>query len=140
MRSVESFIRLFREQGLKITPQRRLIFGLLAGDDTHPTAEEVYRRVRAVMPEVSRTTVYNTLRELVALGGLAPVDNLSKEGTRYDTNTDHHHHLFCAKCHALVDIDRDFEGIELPQEEAKGFRLVDYQVTFFGYCPDCQAD
>ncbi len=138
MRSVEDLVRLFRERGYKVTPQRRLIFELLAGDRSHPTAEEIYQRVRAVMPEVSRTTVYNTLRELITLGELRPVENLSEGGTRYDTNTTHHHHLFCVKCHALIDIDREFEGIELPPEEAAGFRLVNYQVTFYGYCPDCQ--
>ena len=140
MRSVESLIQLFRERGLKVTPQRRLIFELLAGDDSHPTAEAIYQRVRAVMPEVSRTTVYNTLRELVALGELAPVESLSESGIRYDTNTERHHHLFCLSCHALVDIERDFAGVELPPEEVAGYQLVNYQVTFYGYCPDCQTD
>ena len=140
MQSVEILIRLFRQKGLKITPQRRLIFELLAGDGSHPTAEEIYQRVRAVMPEVSRATVYNTLRELIALGELAPVVNLSEGGVRYDTNTAHHHHLFCVKCHALVDVDRDFGQIGLSPEEAAGYRLVNYQITFYGYCPDCRTD
>jgi len=54
----------FRQNGLKITPQRRVILELLAGDDSHPTAEQIYQRVLSIMPDVSRTTVYNTLREL----------------------------------------------------------------------------
>jgi hypothetical protein len=49
----------------------------------------------------------------------------------------HHHHLFCMRCHALIDISRDFKGLELSQETG-GYRIVKSQVTFYGYCPDCQ--
>jgi len=138
MQSADGLIKLFRQQGLKITPQRRVIFELLAKDDSHPTAEEIHRHVRSVMPEVSLTTVYNTLRELVALGELNEVEDLSEGGMRYDTNTTRHHHLFCMRCHALIDISRDFKGLELPQKERAGYRIVKSQVTFYGYCPDCQ--
>lgn len=139
MESVDTLTKLFRQKGLRITPQRRLIFELLTEDGSHPTAEEVYQRVLSVMPEVSRTTVYNTLHELVALEQLAEVEELSKSGTRYDINNTHHHHLFCMRCHALVDICRDFASIELPPEEAAGYRIVKGQVTFHGICPDCQS-
>ena len=111
---------------------------MLARDDSHPTADEVYQRVLSVMPEVSRTTVYNSLHELVALGELATVEELSESGTRYDTNNSDHHHLFCMRCHALVDIDRDFSGVELPPEERAGYDVVRSQVPFYGICPDCQ--
>jgi Fe2+ or Zn2+ uptake regulation protein len=139
MQSVEVLIKLFRQNGLKITPQRRVIFELLAKDGSHPTAEEIYQRVLSVMPEVSRTTIYNTLRELVTLGELTAVEDPSESGTRYDTNSSHHHHLFCMRCHALMDISRDFAGLQLPPEEAAGYRIVKSQVTFYGICPECQA-
>jgi Fur family peroxide stress response transcriptional regulator len=47
----------FRDNGLKITPQRWVILELLADDDSHPTAEQAYQRILSVMPGVSRTTV-----------------------------------------------------------------------------------
>jgi len=90
------------------------------------------------MPDISRTTVYNTLHELVAVGALVEVADLSGGGARYDTSTSQHHHLFCLGCHALVDIDRDFQRIELPPNENAGFCIVRRQVTFYGYCPNCQ--
>lgn len=138
MRSVDILIKLFRQNGLKITPQRRVIFELLAEDDSHPTADEIYQRVLSVMPEVSRTTVYNTLHELVSLDELTVVEDLIESGTRYDTNSSNHHHLFCMRCHALIDISRDFAGVELPPEETAGYRIVKSQVTFYGVCPGCQ--
>jgi len=139
MRSHEMLLDLFRQNGLKITPQRRMILGLLADDDSHPTAEQVYQRILLVMPDVSRTTVYNTLRELSDLGELTPVHTLSEGGQRYDTNNEEHHHLYCVRCHTLIDINRDFEALSLAPEETSGYRILSRQVTFCGICPDCQA-
>ena len=139
MKSLDELLERFRQNGLKITPQRRVILELLVQDDSHPTAEEIYQRVLSVMPDVSRTTVYNTLRELIALGELTEVQDLSEGGLRYDTDTSVHHHLFCMHCHALIDIDHDYEGLTLPPEEASGYQIVRHQVTFYGICPDCQA-
>ena len=128
-----------RQSGLRVTPQRRAILELLANDDSHPTAEQVYQRVLAVMPDVSRTTVYNTLGELSDLGELTPVHDVSEGGQRYDTNSEAHRHLYCVECHSLIDIDPDFEGMSLSPEEASGYRILSRQVTFHGICPDCQA-
>lgn len=139
MKSIEALIELCRQNGLKITPQRRIIFELLIDDDSHPTAEELYQRVLSVMPEVSRTTVYNSLHELIALGELQPIEDLNDSGIRYDINTANHHHLFCMGCHSLIDIERDFNGLELLPEETSGYQIMRRQVTFYGYCPGCQT-
>lgn len=138
LQSVEALVERFRREGYKITPQRRAIFETLIQDDSHPTAEEVYQRVSSVMPDISRTTVYNTLHELVAVGALMEVADLSEGGTRYDTSTNQHHHLFCLGCHTLVDVDHDFQRLALPTDETEGYRIVRRQVTFYGYCPNCQ--
>ena len=140
MKSLEILLELFRQNGLKITPQRRVILELLVQDDSHPTADEIYQRVLSVMPEVSRTTVYNTLHELIALGELTEVQDFSKGGLRYDTDTGVHHHLFCIHCHTLIDIDHRFECLTLPPTETSGYRIVRHQVTFYGICPNCQSD
>jgi Fe2+ or Zn2+ uptake regulation protein len=140
MQSADTLVRLFREQGLRITPQRRAIFELLADDDSHPTAEEVFQRLSSRMPDISRTTVYNTIRELVALGELVEVEDISVAGTRYDTRTGIHHHLLCLGCHALLDIAHDFEGLDLSTEETSGYQMIRRQVTFYGYCPACQRE
>ena len=139
MKSLEMLLEQLRQNGLKITPQRRVILELLVQDGSHPTADEIYQRVLLAMPEVSRTTVYNTLRELIAMGELTEVQGLSEGGLRYDTDTSAHHHLFCIRCHALIDIDHDFEGLTLPTEESSGYQIVRQQVTFYGICSSCQT-
>ncbi len=138
MPSSKMLIQLFRQSGRKITPQRRAILELLANEDTHPTAEEIYQRMAETMPDMSRATVYNTLHELVALGVLTEVQDLNENRLRYDTHTDIHHHLFCTRCHTLVDIHHDFQTLHLTPEEAAGYQITRHQVTFYGLCPECQ--
>ena len=138
MPTLEKLIELFRQNGRKITPQRRAMLELLAQDDTHPTAEEIYQQIAETMPDISRATVYNTLHELVALGGLTEVQDLSENRLRYDTHTGIHRHLFCTRCHTLIDIYHDFETLHLTPEEAAGFQILKHQVTFYGLCPECQ--
>ncbi len=138
MGSVDEMIRLFRQRGLRITPQRRAIFALLADDASHPTAEEVYQRVRQSLPDISRMTVYNTLRELVSFGELLEVETDLDRAGRYDPNTSHHHHLLCLRCHALVDVETLPDDLDIPLPDARGYRIVRSQVTYYGYCPACQ--
>jgi Fe2+ or Zn2+ uptake regulation protein len=135
---IKKIVESFRQKGLKITPQRRLVFQALTGDDNHPTADDIYQRVVSTLPDVSRTTVYSTLGELVAQGELVTI-HLDEGKTRYDTNTASHHHLICLSCHTLIDIHQDFDGLDLWSQEARGYHVVRQQVTFYGYCPDCQT-
>lgn len=139
MKSIDTLLSRLRQRGLRITPQRRVILEFLVNEESHPTAEQVYQRVSSLMPDISRTTVYNTLRELSDLGELAPVQDLSQGGQRYDTSTEPHHHLYCVACHKIIDIDRDFEGMSLSPEEASGYQILSHQATFYGICPDCQS-
>lgn len=139
MQSLDTLINVFRQNGLKITPQRRAILELLIGDNSHPTVDDIYQRVLKGMPDVSRTTIYNVLRELVALGVIIEVHDLSASGLRYDTNTGSHHHLYCTHCHDLIDIARNFKGLDISPEEATGYQIIKHQVTFYGICPKCQT-
>jgi len=138
-KSIDSYVRAFRGAGHKITPQRRLIFQILVEESGHLTAEQFYQRAQAVMPDISRSTVYSTLNTLVELGALAAVEDISSDATRYDSDTGSHHHLYCLACGKLVDIHPENEEPEMPCETISGFRIVKRQVTYYGYCPDCQA-
>lgn len=137
-KSIDNYVRAFRGAGHKITPQRRLIFQILVEESGHLTAEEFYQRAQAAMPDISRSTVYSTLNTLVELGALAAVEDISTGATRYDSDPGSHHHLYCLACGKLVDIHPETEEPEMPCETINGFQIVKRQVTYYGYCPDCQ--
>jgi len=136
MQRTEQLCDKFRSLGLKVTPQRRHIFQVLEGNGSHPSADEVYDRVKVSMPDISLATVYNTLRELVNLGEIRSLD-LGEGRSRYDPHTDGHHHLSCVRCRGVVDVACDTHALELAPEQQHGHRILGADVTFYGVCPTC---
>ena len=92
-----------RAAGLKLTPQRLAIVRELAADESHPTAQELYERLRPGLPTMSFATVYNTLDALTA-AGLCAALALSPGSGRFDPNMEPHHHLVCDGCGAVRDL------------------------------------
>jgi Fe2+ or Zn2+ uptake regulation protein len=138
VRSPEELTRIFRSRGLKITPQRQSIFRVLHGSTVHPTAEAVYDAVRDEMPAISLRTVYQTLNDLAAMGEIQAVD-LGTGSARFDPHTGHHHHLVCEGCGRVQDVEAEFSGVTVPDDEAFGFTVSTTEIVFRGRCRDCAA-
>ena len=64
----------FRDEGLRMTPQRHAVFRALHGDEPHPTVESVYDVVRQGMPTISLKTVYQIIHELESMGEVELID------------------------------------------------------------------
>jgi Fe2+ or Zn2+ uptake regulation protein len=139
MRDVDALTADLHARGLRVTPQRQLIYSLLAQEPSHPTVEAVHEAVVAVLPTVSLRTVYQTLHDLEAMGeiGLVQVGN---GPLRVDTRPDPHAHLLCTRCGGLHDVDVDLSGLELPIEQRRGFAVEDAEVIFSGCCPQCAGE
>lgn len=124
-----------RERGWRLTAQRRVIAEVLTGEHVHLTADEVLERAHGVLPEVSRATVYSTLRELVELGELLELSH-DDGRKRYDPNVaERHHHLVCVDCGRMLDVLAD--DPVLAAEQRHGFDVLEVEVTFRARCPDC---
>jgi Fur family peroxide stress response transcriptional regulator len=137
MSTVEHFCEQLRSQGRRVTPQRRAIIQvLLENDATHLTAEHIFTRVQAVMPDMSHATVYNTLRELVEMGTLRELD-LGLGERHYDVTMEDHAHLVCLGCGRVEDIPYNHSAPMLPPEHTQGFQIMDRIIMFRGYCPAC---
>src|ERR1041385_6330997 len=66
--SLDRMLAGVRAAGLKLTPQRLAIVRELATDESHPTAQELFERLRPALPTMSFATVYNTLDALATAG------------------------------------------------------------------------
>jgi Fe2+ or Zn2+ uptake regulation protein len=139
MRDVDALVADLHARGLRVTPQRELIYSLLAEEPSHPTVEAVHEAVVAVLPTVSLRTVYQAVHDLEAMGevGLVQVGN---GPLRVDTRPDRHSHLLCTSCGGLHDVDLDLSGLELPIEQQRGFAVEGAEVIFSGCCPGCAGD
>jgi Fur family ferric uptake transcriptional regulator len=129
-----------RDRGWRVTAQRRAVAEALQGEHVHLTADEVHRRARLALPEVSLATVYNTLGELVAMGEVTEVRH-APGPSRYDPNggVTPHHHLLCTTCGALFDVDP--ADVRTPQlgGDDHDFRVDAVDVLFRGTCATCLA-
>jgi Fur family transcriptional regulator, stress-responsive regulator len=137
MRTVDDLTERFREEGLRVTPQRQAIFRLLHGDASHPTVEALYERARDDMPTISLKTVYQTVHDLEAMGEVELI-HLGTGSVRVDPNVeDAHHHLICTVCGKVRDVLVDVHHLRLPARDRRGFTVADVEVHFRGVCDDC---
>ncbi len=139
MHRIHDLCTKLRDQGRRVTPQRRAIIQILVeSDGTHPTAEQVFARAQDTMPDMSPATIYNTLHELVEMDVLSELE-LGIGGRHYDLTTENHAHLVCMACKRVEDVPFDHEKLTLSTEHSHGFQMVNHSITFRGYCPDCAS-
>lgn len=136
-RDAELVARL-QEAGYRLTPQRLALVSLLAKDDSHPSADQIFARLREEHPTVSLATVYNTLDMLVELGEALTLD-LNEGCTRYDVRRPAAHpHVVCRKCGRVADLE--IAGLAGFVEEARAastFGDLQPRIYFDGLCPGC---
>ena len=94
---------MLRSAGLRLTPQRRAVVDALAGDTTHPLAEDVAAKLALRVPGVSLSTVYKTLHEFAAVGLIRELD--VGGAMRFDADPAHHAHLVCSECGRVSDFE-----------------------------------
>jgi Fur family peroxide stress response transcriptional regulator len=120
------------DSGLRNTPQREVVYSVLVGKRDHPTADEVFARVKSEMPTISLATVYNCLEALVQCDLVRQV-NFERGPTRYCPNLHPHAHFHDEATGATYDIDLPPALLEqLRSQLPSGYRASDVEVTFRG--------
>jgi len=134
-----SCIVTFKEKGLKLTPQRRLIVSAIHGTEAHLTAEEIIAYVQTRMPGINKSTVYRTL-ELLEEAGCVYKSELGDQFIYHHAEEGHHHHLVCSKCGKTVDCDEDlFLPVERAVRDKYGFQASFKHMVMSGLCKECTS-
>jgi len=142
-KKLEAFRAQFREH--KMTPQRCVVLqSLLENNDQHLSAEELYALAREKDPESGLATIYRTLELLEELNILHKL-NFGDGRSRYELchiqTEHHHHHLICLNCNQILEVKQDLlSQLEELIEREHGFRIVDHNVQFYGYCNSCENE
>jgi Fe2+ or Zn2+ uptake regulation protein len=89
--------------GLRMTRQRQEVYRILMQERNHPTANDVFMRVKDRLPNISLATVYNCLEALVQHGIVRQV-NFDRESSRYCSNLQEHGHFHDAVTGVIHDV------------------------------------
>jgi len=120
------------DSGLRNTPQREVVYGALVTKRDHPTADEVYARVKSEMPSISLATVYNCLEALVQCNLVRQV-NFERGPTRYCPNLHPHAHFHDEATGSTYDVDLPSGVMEqLKAHLPHGYNASDVEITFRG--------
>jgi|TARA_Y100000022_G_C13246967_1_gene375256 Fur family peroxide stress response transcriptional regulator len=130
--SKKTFSSSLRENGLRPTKQRACVYWVILGKRDHPTADDIYDRVRKHLPGTSFATVYNCLETLVGCGLVRQV-NLDRSPTRYCPNLTPHAHFKCIKSGKIYDVQIDEDTLSrMHSLVPEGFEAENIDLCFSG--------
>ena len=118
--------------------KREAIWQALSNCKEHPSAEQIYAKLKPEYPDLSLGTVYRNLalfKEQGLIMSLGTVNGVE----RFDGNTAPHVHFICTEC-GKVD---DLHSLSVPEElkntaaQSCGGRIDGCQLLFTGICADC---
>ena len=141
MRITENKITsLLRQRGYKLTPQRRQVINAIAISHEHLTPAALYEKVHQQYPTVGRVTIYRTLEILSELGLICQVHGEgSYRSYLLRRPSEHHHHLICSDCGAVIDFtDCRLNELERSLSQKTGFDINSHLLELSGICPACQ--
>ena len=126
-----------KKKTYRMTRQREVILNELRSAKIHPSADEVYERVRRFLPRISLGTVYRNLEILSEMGEIQKLE-LGGDIKRFDWNPKKHYHIRCMQC-GRVD-DAPIAPLQQVEDELYGatvFTIIGHRLEFEGLCPEC---
>ena len=127
--------------GLKVTGPRRKILSLFEDtNQSHLSAEDVYRMLLADNEYVGLATVYRVLTQFEQAGILVR-HRFDDDKAVYELNKgSHHDHLLCIQCGRVEEFyDPEIERRQKKIAADRGFRIHDHSLYLYVECTkeDC---
>jgi Fur family peroxide stress response transcriptional regulator len=131
-------IKVFKDKGYKVTPQRIAVYDTLMNTKEHPTVEAIYKKLQLMYPTMSLATVYKSLEMFKDLN-LVQELNVGEDKFRYDANTNPHPHVICVSCGRVEDVDQEpFSPLPEQVSLKTGYEITGQKLYFYGHCPLCK--
>jgi Fur family ferric uptake transcriptional regulator len=133
-----SCLKVIKDKGLRLTPQRRLIIDILHNTHTHLTGEDIIKYVQTRMPGVNKSTVYRTL-DMLEQAGCVFKSESGDHFIYHHAEEGHHHHLKCSRCGKIVECDENiFQPVESALLRNYSFHVDFKHVVMNGLCGTCK--
>lgn len=130
---------MLKAHNMRMTRQRKVILDVLRQTDNHPSADELYEKVRKKLPRISLGTVYRNLEVLSELGEVRKIEH-SGSIKRFDGCPHNHYHIRCMRCDRVEDAPMDLlQDLENKLSAATNFRVMGHRLEFIGLCEQCAS-
>jgi len=127
---MKQLLQALRAHGIQPTAQRLAVARFVLDADSHPTADQIWEKVRQRSPTLSRATVYNTLNLFVEKG-LLRTQAVREGALVFDPRIARHHHFIDEETGAIHDVP--WEAVKVTGEKSlQGYEVRDYQVVMRG--------
>jgi Fur family iron response transcriptional regulator len=127
---MKDLLQALRGHGIQPTAQRLAVARFVLEAKTHPTADEVWERVRRQSPTLSRATVYNTLNLFVEKR-LLRTQAVREGALVFDPRVQRHHHFIDEETGEIHDVPWD--AVKVTGEKSlRGYDVSEYQVVMRG--------
>lgn len=126
------------QRKIRRSRQRDRILNVLQATD-HPTASDVYDRLKPEFPSLSLGNVYRNLNILVEQGLVERIQSGSTFD-RFEARKSPHFHFVCTNCGKIIDVDSPetihatLDGLATSQ---LGIVPARHRVEYYGRCSDC---
>lgn len=111
---------------------------VIAGDARHPSALEIFDRLRPEFPRLSLGNVYRNLGILVEQGRIEALD-LGHGVIRYDAARKRHYHFVCKRCGRIYDLPGpEGDDLERALKNLSPHLIEEHNIQLFGVCNNCQ--
>ena len=128
-----------RERGLRWTPQRRTLVGVLSRTNGHVSGSELVERCRAIDPTTVPSTVYRTLDVLEELGYVSHHHGIDGREEFHVLPNQEHGHLHCSACSRSWEITpEEADAIAALFEAGRDFTVTRSHLSVVGRCPACR--
>lgn len=120
------------------TVQKEQVYSAVAALANHPTADQVYNKVRENFPAISRATVYRILNQMSDNGTLLRI-RVPDSANHFDHCSTPHHHACCVKCGKVFDVKNapkfDFD---ICGDDNGEYRILGCNILFDAVCSECE--
>lgn len=136
MATSKQISELLKKNHIQPSLQRIRILEHLENHPVHPTVDMIFQALKADIPTLSRSTVYNTL-DLLYRAGLVRIISIDEGEKRYDAVVADHGHFRCEICGSITNFSVDMDNIA--SDALDGFLIQDKNIYFKGICPQCHG-
>ncbi len=134
-------VATLRQNGYKLTPQRRVVIQAIASNQEHLTPTAIYEKVHQHQPNIGLVTIYRTLEILAKLKLICELHAGDSCRSYTISAPGHHHHLICSNCDKVVNLpSRELEEAQQSLSKQTGFRIDSHLLEFSGLCQVCQKE